>query len=53
MSFRNFKGTIKTTTSKHSCNASVSIIKCLTLRDGVLVVKNNGFLHLKIERGTK
>ena len=35
--------------SRHSDNTSKIISECLTLKDGVLAVKNNGFLYLEIE----
>ena len=35
--------------SRHIGNVLIIIIKCMTLRDDILVVKNNEFLNLEIE----
>ena len=34
-------------------NASKIIMECMALKDGVLAVKNNGFLYLEIEGDSK
>ena len=39
--------------NRHAINASIIIVGCTTLRDGVLVAKNNGFLDLEIEGDSK
>ena len=38
--------TIKTDASKHLANDLIIITECVVLRDGILVVINNGFLDL-------
>ena len=50
---RDSNGTIKMVASKHIGNASIIIAKCTTLRNGMLAVKNNGFLNLEIEGDSK
>lgn len=34
-------------------DASIIIVECMVLRDGVLATKNNGFLTLEIEGDSK
>ena len=33
----------------HSNKSSIIVTECMTLRDGILADKNNGFLSLEIE----
>ena len=42
-------GTIKIVASRHISNTSIIIVECMTLRDDILVAKNNEFLNLEIE----
>ena len=46
---RDSNGTIKIVASRFISNPSVIIVKCMTLRDDILVAKNNEFLNLEIE----
>ena len=50
---RDSNKTIKMTTSRHIGNTSIIIAKCMTLKDNMLVVKNKGFLNLKIKGDSK
>ena len=46
---RDSNGTIKIVASRHISNPSIIIAECMTLRDDILVAKNNEFLNLEIE----
>ena len=46
---RDSNGTIKIVASRHIGNPSIIIAECMTLRDDILVAKNNEFLNLEIE----
>ena len=46
---RDSNGTIKMIACRHLGKTSIIITECMTLRDGILVAKNNGFLSLEIE----
>ena len=50
---RDSNGTIKMVASGYLANSSIIIAEHMALRDDVLVVKNNGFLELDIERDSK
>ena len=39
--------------SRHIGNVLIIIIKCMTLRDDILAIKNNKFLNLEIEGDLK
>ena len=34
-------------------NSTIIVAECMALRDGILAVKNNGFLNLEIESDSK
>ena len=46
---RDSNGTIKIVASRRISNTSIIIVECMTLRDDILVAKNNEFLNLEIE----
>ena len=46
---RDSNGTIKIVASRLIRNPSIIIAECMTLRNGILVSKNNEFLNLEIE----
>ena len=46
---RDSNGIIKMVACRHISNSLIIIVECLTLRDGMLVVKRKGFLNLDIE----
>ena len=50
---RDSNETIKMVASRRLDNASKIIMECMTLKDGVLAVKNNGFLYLEMEGDSK
>ena len=50
---RDCNGTIKMAASRHIGNVLIIITECITLKDSMLVAKNNDFLNLEIEGGLK
>ena len=50
---RDSNGIIKTAACKHLGNTSIILAECMTLRDGILASKNNGFVSLEIEGDSK
>ena len=50
---RDSNGIIKIATSRHTGNASIIIVACMTFRDSKLAAKNNGLLNVEIEGDLK
>ena len=46
-------GIIKVAGSRHLGNASIIMVECVALRDGILVATYNGFSNLEIEGDSK
>ena len=44
---------IKMVARRHVDDSSITVAKCMALRDRILVAKNNGFLYLEIEGDSK
>lgn len=50
---RDFNSIIKVTVSGHMANTLIIIVQCMVFQDSVLLIKNNKFLNLEIEGGSK
>ena len=50
---RDSSSIIKVTASGHMINMSIIIVQCMIFQNSVLLIKNNKFLNLDIEGGSK